>query len=377
MNIVVNGSNIIIGGGLQVAFSILQELSRLKTNHKFLVFSSPQLEKEIININFPKNFSVKIINISPAKIISRSRVINRLNESTENFGADLVLSIFGPTYWKPNVFHICGFADGWCYNPKSIAFSRLDFLTKTKIKLLNIYKLHHLKKSVNKIFIETEYAKKKLLNILKFKDHDIVVISNTHSDIYNNHESFLLNSDKLESNKAEHRFLLLCANYPHKNIIILNKVIPVLLKSMINFKFIITISDFDFKKIISPSVRPYIINKGPVNAIECVRLYKESDFLFLPTLLETFTATYPEAMKMEKLILTSDLQFARDICEDAAIYFDPLDENDIVDKIKIAINDSELREKVINNGKKRLTHFLTAKERAEKLLSLCEQINVK
>ncbi|MBK86635.1 MAG: hypothetical protein CMC86_05505 [Flavobacteriaceae bacterium] len=377
MNIVVNGSNIIIGGGLQVAFSILQELSRLKTNHKFLVFSSPQLEKEIININFPKNFSVKIINISPAKIISRSRVINRLNESTENFGADLVLSIFGPTYWKPNVFHICGFADGWCYNPKSIAFSRLDFLTKTKIKLLNIYKLHHLKKSVNKIFIETEYAKKKLLNILKFKDHDIVVISNTHSDIYNNHESFLLNSDKLESNKAEHRFLLLCANYPQKNIIILNKVIPVLLKSMINFKFIITISDFDFKKIISPSVRPYIINKGPVNAIECVRLYKESDFLFLPTLLETFTATYPEAMKMEKLILTSDLQFARDICEDAAIYFDPLDENDIVDKIKIAINDSELREKVINNGKKRLTHFLTAKERAEKLLSLCEQINVK
>ena len=70
----------------------------------------------------------------------------------------------------------------------------------------------------------------------------------------------------------------------------------------------------------------------------CPKLYNQADAMFLPTLLETFSASYPEAMKMERPILTSDLDFAKDICGDAALYFNPLDSYDIANKIK-TIND--------------------------------------
>ena len=51
--------------------------------------------------------------------------------------------------------------------------------------------------------------------------------------------------------------------------------------------------------------------------------------MILPTLLESFSATYIEAMFHGKTILTSDLDFARDVCGEAAFYFDPLNPQSI------------------------------------------------
>lgn len=38
----------------------------------------------------------------------------------------------------------------------------------------------------------------------------------------------------------------------------------------------------------------------------------------MPSLLECFTATYPEAMRMERPIVTTDLAFAQGLCGEAA-----------------------------------------------------------
>ena len=76
-----------------------------------------------------------------------------------------------------------------------------------------------------------------------------------------------------------------------------------------------------------------IINVGPIRIEEAPSLYKECDAMFLPTLLECFSASYVESMKMEKPILTSDMGFAWTVCNNAAIYFDPMDANDIAAKI--------------------------------------------
>ena len=55
---------------------------------------------------------------------------------------------------------------------------------------------------------------------------------------------------------------------------------------------------------------------------ECPSLYRQSTFAFQPTLLECFTATYPEAMRSGKPIVTPDLEFARGLCGGAAVYYD-------------------------------------------------------
>ena len=49
---------------------------------------------------------------------------------------------------------------------------------------------------------------------------------------------------------------------------------------------------------------------GKININQCPHLYVQSDAVFLPTLLECFSASYAEAMLMKKPIITSDLGFA-------------------------------------------------------------------
>ena len=73
-----------------------------------------------------------------------------------------------------------------------------------------------------------------------------------------------------------------------------------------------------------------VINVGPVRMSNVPSLYNQCDGLLMPTLLESFSGTYVEAMYHRKTILTSRLDFAEDVCGAAAFYFNPLDENSIL-----------------------------------------------
>jgi glycosyltransferase involved in cell wall biosynthesis len=115
-----------------------------------------------------------------------------------------------------------------------------------------------------------------------------------------------------------------------------------------------------------------IINLGPVSIESCPYVYRECDALFFPSLIETFTASYPEAMRMEKPIVTSDLPFAREICDNAALYFDPLNPDSIVDKIVELTQDEKLYADLKQKGLERLRSFETAASRASKILDILE-----
>lgn len=370
MNIVINTSNLNSGGALQVAFSIIYEFTVIGSKYNFLILASPQVYNQISRIKFPKNFKLKLIDKSPARIRTRSKIINKLDKYVLEFKGNIVLTIFGPSYWKPKVYHVSGFADGWCYNPKSIAYTQLNFIEKIKRKLLSKYKLFHLKRSSNSIFVETEDAKSKLSRILNNSNLPISVISNTYSHIYNEVKEFKNSNSNSNSN-----FLLLCTNNPNKNIKILNKIIPILKEKIPSINFFITISNEDYKNIINKDFMEYVTNLEPLNVTECIEAYKNTDFLFLPTLLETFTATYPEAMIMKKPILTSDLSFARDLCGDAAVYFDPLSPKDISDKIINLVNNKSKIDELISRGEIRVKNFPSAKDRAKEILKLCTTKN--
>ncbi len=99
--------------------------------------------------------------------------------------------------------------------------------------------------------------------------------------------------------------LALSSWYPHKNIGIIPKVIEVLQEKGYEFiRFIVTLPQIDFNKLeINAKHKQQIINVGIVKIEEGASLYQECDALFLPTLLECFSASYAEAMIMEKPIL--------------------------------------------------------------------------
>ena len=156
-----------------------------------------------------------------------------------------------------------------------------------------------------------------------------------------------------------------------KNFKIISDLVPLLEGG--NIKFILTLDQRSFSSLFKKS-SSQVINLGPVKQKSCPSLYAQCDALFLPTLLEIFSASYPEAMKMKLPILTSNYSFAKDICRDAALYFDPLSAKDIAAKIKLLANDKSLQKELIKKGEKRVKEFETARSRAEKYLALCEKI---
>jgi len=100
-----------------------------------------------------------------------------------------------------------------------------------------------------------------------------------------------------------------------------------------------------------------ILNVGEVEQYDIRELYTNVDALLLPTLLESFSSTYADAMFYRKPIFTSDRDFAHEACGKAAIYFNPNDVDDIYEKIDNAFNDQTLIEQKVIKGSERINQL--------------------
>ena len=372
MKIIINTTNLRWGGGIQSASSLLNEWNLNDyLNHEFYVFLSPAVQKELAEVSFHSNFHFFNFNGSPASLKHRKQINEKLDLLEQEIAPDIVYTIFGPAYWQPKNFHVEGFALGWITNPESIAYRKLPLLNRFKKKLENRYKILHLKREADHYIVETNDVKEKLSKVLKISREKITVIGNTYNTFFDNPEFPHLALPPKKD--GVFRMITISHFYVHKNLDILQKVIPILNKSNLKFEFVLTIDDNNFRKHFS-EFKEYIINVGPVDSKYCPSLYQQSDALFLPTLLESFTASYPEAIRMGLPILTSNYSFAREICQDAALYFDPLNPNDIAQKIILLASDSKIKDDLVRRGKRILKAFETPESRAKKTLALLETI---
>jgi glycosyltransferase involved in cell wall biosynthesis len=199
-------------------------------------------------------------------------------------------------------------------------------------------------------------------------------VTNTCSSYYYAWNSY---PNKLpERKKKAFRFITISSYYSHKNLELIPKVLEKLQQKEIrNVEFVLTLKEEDFYKHIGP--HPRIYNLGPVKPTECSSLYAECDALFLPTLAECFSASYPEAMIMELPIITTDLGFARSICGEAALYYEAKNAIAAADAIESLMNNSALKQQLIAEGRKQLRTFDTPEERARKYLKLGKTLSSK
>lgn len=372
MKIIINISNLVMGGAIQIANSFLNELKKLNyQSNEYLIFYNSSSIGDLEIKKFPDKFKFKKLKKSPANIYSRSKILKILFDYEKKFNPDIVFTLFGPSYWIPKSKHICGFADGWVYNPNSIVYSRLNFLSRIKRMLLNKYKIYRLKKESTHFILETEDAKNKFSNCLNLSSSNISVVSNTYNSVFDK-KIVIKKVPKIFDNNS-FKLLTISSYYPNKNLEIINEVVK-FIPNYCNVKFYVTLPDKIFKKLFYKSDR--IINLGVQFISNCPKLYYFCNVMFLPTLLETFTASYPEAMIMNRPILTSNYSFSKDICNSAAEYFDPLNPKDIAKKIINLINDKKRYEELCKLGRKRVLNFPNCEERAKQYIDICyKQIN--
>jgi len=151
---------------------------------------------------------------------------------------------------------------------------------------------------------------------------------------------------------------------PHKNLEVLIDLFKLYPDDLKDVRCIISIEENQHKnsKKLLNNIRKYnlqdkIINVGKLGQEGLAEFFLNCDALLFPTLLESFSGTYLEAMYFNLPILTSDLDFARYVCDDAALYFDPWDPADILKKIHMVKADSNLRKSLVEKGEERLQVF--------------------
>jgi glycosyltransferase involved in cell wall biosynthesis len=369
LKIIFNSAHQRFGGAIQVALSFIQECRKFPEN-EYHVWIGLGLRKVINKEEYPSNFIFYEFDIGPVNLL-RTLKIQKLLRSYENkIQPDVIFATSGPSYYHSIAPQIIGY-NLPLYIYKESPYIR-DLRGKLKIRYILKRRLHFyfFRRDANAYVVQTEDVQKRVMAALKTKN--VFKVSNTASSLYANFKKF---DNKLPAKQGNTiRFITITSYYLHKDLEIIPKVIRALEnKGITNVEFVITIKKEDYSKYIEDNDK--IINVGPVKPTECPSLYNECDFLFLPTLAECFSASYPEAMIMNKPIITTDLGFARSICKDAAVFYEAKNPISAANQIEKLINNKELQTKLISRGHEVLKTFDTPLQRAEKYLEICKKFS--
>jgi glycosyltransferase involved in cell wall biosynthesis len=115
------------------------------------------------------------------------------------------------------------------------------------------------------------------------------------------------------------------------------------------------------RNVFSERLRNEIVQKGVQNFVNLVGfipddelsiLYQEAEAFVFPTLSEGFGLPGLEAMAAGCPVICSDIPVLKEIYQDSAIYFNPLNSFDMVDKIKNFLLDKNLKIKFSRLGLK-------------------------
>ncbi|MCW3159869.1 glycosyltransferase [Chryseobacterium oryctis] len=375
MNLVINTTTLSGTGVTQVAVSFIYECIGFPENI-YHVFLSKTVSKEIDVYDFPDNFHFYQFENHPLYGLKGFSVRKQLRKLEKLINPDIVFSVFGPSCWTPQTKHVTGFANSYYVYPESPFFKKISFKDVLRINLMKIAHRFFLKRNGKYFICETDDMSKRLSAFLDISKSDIFTVSNTYNRYF---EENAISSKKHllpVPEENEYRFLSLASFDIHKNLTIINEIVPILNDRKLgkNVKFVLTVDPDKYERYFSDEAKAKIINLGRVDVKDCPQLYSECNALFLPTLIESFSANYPEAMKMGVPILTSHYSFAKSICENAALYFDPLDAKDIQSKIEDIITNENLSELLIENGKQRIKAFGNAEIRAKRYLDVFKSI---
>lgn len=356
MKFLLNLSNNLSLGGRQVAQSLLMEFAEIAGDDRIGVVTSPGTAAAM-ELSGSDLF---MCSASPANPLTRRRVLRELDAIEHEFAPDVVFSVFGPAYWRPHAPHLMGFALSQMIYRDTPLPLLMSPLRRLKFRLeFDYYKRHCILRNSDFFWCETDDVKTRMHGMLHVPLEKITMAGNTCNEFFK-----VVTPAPAPSDDGRFRVLTLSNNAMHKNLAIIGEIAKLLAASGV--EFMVTLPDADFKSLFGR--RTDIINLGQLAPRQCPDAYRRCDAVLCPSLLECFSANYPEAMASGKPIIAADLPFATQLCKDAALYYSALSAADAAEKIIELRDVPGLYAKLQEAGARRLRQFPTARQRAETLL---------
>lgn len=349
----------IAGGAYQIAYNFLMETLKQHNDVEWLYITSADVDeavgKEFEHLKGKQYF---VFPTQPDFRNTYKAVKKELAQWESVYKPDVIYTISSPCYFTFNAPEVMRFANAWVTNPNKYAWRVLPLKAWLRMKLYRINQLRMLRKA-KYIITQSETVGKGLERILDLPENNVKVVPNVLPKVFY--------SIKVEKSLDDNYVDIACvaAPFPHKNLLIIPKVLKALKEKqgIQNVRFHLTIPHDDatlkriFEESASYGVDVCIVNHDRCSQKQLGEIYNHCSICFLPTLLETFSATSLEAMYFGLNIVATDFEFNREIIKGAGLYYQPMDAEDAASKIVSFIKDPQMCSVMQEEMRKRLSLY--------------------
>ena len=340
MNLLLNASNLRQGGAKTVALQLLDAVAPLRGEDKLFVIAPQKAGYESLTrhpnialLPVPDRFQRSLLSKLRHNYYVFPKWCDRLQ-------IDKVVSLGNiafPAKGRPHMAYIQ--LPQLVYH-ESPAWKTMAVAAFLRNSLIDQYVALHLRHA-SSFAVQTDMMRSRLIDRFKLEDALVHVIPNAPLEPEASWEPA-----PLPQPLSPLKLLLLSRYYPHKNFECLPELAKILQEQNVPVEITLTISkeeDAGAAKVLD-ALRgfSFIRNLGPVPVREVGSLVEAHHGVFLPSLMESFSGAYAEALLHRRLIFTSHFDFASGLLGDAAFYFDPLRPEHIASVIEAAIVNPEI-----------------------------------
>jgi glycosyltransferase involved in cell wall biosynthesis len=356
---------------------INSEGQQIIVNARFVTQSITGVQRFAIEICIRlKKIFPDIIFVSPKNIIQQEIAQALGVISFGKFSSHLWEQFELPKYLKqkscPILLNLCNTAPLF-YKKNIVCIHDIAFKVNPKWfspAFVTLYKflIPRISKRSLKVITVSEFSKKSIVNYTEIPENKVEVVYNGLTQVF-------LGANLISCKHSAGDFILAVSSVdPRKNLISLVKAFK---KANIN-KLKLVIVGSESKVFASVGLKqeielcPSIIFTGYLPDDELASLYKKAFMFVYPSLYEGFGIPPLEAMASGTATIVSDTAALPEICGDASLYVNPMDVDDITNKIKLLAIDGALRQKLIIKGYKQIEKYSWEKS-AEKIAALLKQ----
>ncbi|MBI4283380.1 MAG: glycosyltransferase family 4 protein [Chloroflexi bacterium] len=375
MKIAIDALSASIGGGLTYILNIVPNIAKLGPQHHYFLYVWDRT-KPILELH-ERNLTVVPVKLPRPRLVSRlvyQQVV--LPISLRRTGTDLLFS----TSDVISFFASCKIV---LLNQNPNPFSNLyPKLSRQHLRLKTIHILFRLSaRKASKVLFVSEHARQTVSNQLRISKEKTAYVYHGVDRIFSNEFDATTDSEALHQFGLDHQYVLSVSNvYKYKNFVRLIETFKITLnKCNISHDLVIVGKPIEpdyysqmLRKVNSLGLkgRIHFINSLPYQNLPA--LYKNASLFVFPSYLETFGIPLIEAMASGVPVVASNASCIPEICQDAVLYFDPFNVNDMAEKMEQALFDEKLREKLISRGLERAKDFSWEKT-ARETLALLEE----
>ncbi|WP_322920492.1 glycosyltransferase [Nocardioides renjunii] len=365
--VLIDMSNLVVGGGVQVGASFLDELARLVGDPQALRrwpwlrdVAVEASEAVVANATAPRgSLRVTVVDGRPAA---------RLRRRPRGDEFDVSFTVFGPDYGSRRArTRMVGFADVTSLFPEHAAIhgrrARLRHAVRSRVSCRAF-------RAADLVVAESAHVTAALEERWGIPRRRLRVVPNVLNRVFTD-ESL---REPL-SVQVHHRpaFAFPTRAYPHKNLALLGAAARILREEHgRDVEFLLTLTDDEWQAL-DPDTRAASRNAGPLRVSQVPSLYAACDGVVFPSLNECFSVTPLEALRAGRPLVASDRPFVREVAGDAAWYFDPIEPASLARALLDVTADDALRATRVADGLRVADGWPTGRDRAAAYLDLVDE----